>query len=80
MTQNQDFIKDVLVKAIPTVTNTNSHNTNNNQFNINMFLNEQCKNAMNISATRRDGSAEISDVIWFERHSGEGGREDEVER
>ena len=48
MTQNQDFIKDVLVKAIPTVTNTNSHNTNNNQFNINMFLNEQCKNAMNI--------------------------------
>lgn len=48
MTKNQDFIKDVLVKAIPTVTNTNSHNTNNNQFNINMFLNEQCKNAMNI--------------------------------
>jgi len=51
MTQNQDFIKDVLVKAIPTVTNTNtnSHNTTNNQFNINMFLNEHCKNAMNIT-------------------------------
>ena len=31
------------------VTNTNSHNTNNNQFNINMFLNEHCKNAMNIT-------------------------------
>ena len=31
-------------------TNTNSHNTtNNNQFNINMFLNEHCKNAMNIT-------------------------------
>ena len=35
--------------------NTNSHNTitnnttNNNQFNINMFLNEHCKNAMNIT-------------------------------
>jgi hypothetical protein len=29
----------------------NSHNTttNNNQFNINMFLNEQCKNAMNLT-------------------------------
>lgn len=30
-------------------TNTNSHNTTNNQFNINMFLNEHCKNAMNIT-------------------------------
>ena len=33
--------------------NTNSHNninnTTNNQFNINMFLNEQCKNAMNLT-------------------------------
>jgi len=30
---------------------SNSHNTttNNNQFNINMFLNEHCKNAMNIT-------------------------------
>ena len=28
---------------------TNSHNTTNNQFNINMFLNEHCKNAMNIT-------------------------------
>ena len=30
-------------------TNTNSHNTTTNQFNINMFLNEQCKNAMNLT-------------------------------
>ena len=29
--------------------NTNSHNTTNNQFNIQMFLNEHCKNAMNLS-------------------------------
>ena len=30
---------------------SNSHNTttNNNQFNINMFLNEHCKNAMNLT-------------------------------
>ena len=30
-------------------TNTNSHNTTNNQFNIQMFLNEHCKNAMNLT-------------------------------
>lgn len=29
--------------------NTNSHNTTNNAFNLNFFLNETCKNAMNIS-------------------------------
>ena len=31
------------------ITNTNSHNTTNNAFNLNFFLNETCKNAMNIS-------------------------------
>jgi hypothetical protein len=29
--------------------NVNSNNTTNNQFNIQMFLNEHCKNAMNLS-------------------------------
>jgi hypothetical protein len=29
--------------------NTNSHNTTNNQFNIQMFLNDHCKNAMNLT-------------------------------
>jgi hypothetical protein len=29
--------------------NTNSHNTTNNQFNIQLFLNEHCKNAMNLT-------------------------------
>jgi hypothetical protein len=36
----------------PTITNTaNSHNTNSNnkQFNLNFFLNEQCKNAINLN-------------------------------
>ena len=44
MTHNQDFMQNVIGKVQGI--NTNSHN--NTQFNINMFLNEQCKNAMNI--------------------------------
>ena len=49
MTQNQDFMQNVIGKVQGI--NTNSHNTNshNNQFNIQMFLNDHCKNAMNIS-------------------------------
>ena len=49
-------IQKTFVDMLPYMkgTNTNSNNiihntTNNNQFNINMFLNEHCKNAMNLT-------------------------------
>ena len=52
---NKDVMKK-MIEMIPNIgNNTNSHNnitnntTNNNQFNINMFLNEKCKNAMNLT-------------------------------
>ena len=38
---------DVVKNSQGNITNTNSHNTNNN-FNMNFFLNEQCKDALNI--------------------------------
>ena len=52
--KNQD-VMEKLAEAMPHLgnnshnTNTNSHNTTNNQFNIQMFLNEHCKNAMNLT-------------------------------
>ena len=52
--QNQDFQKQMfeLMRENMAVTNVNSHNTNNNtnnnNFNLNFFLNETCKDAMNI--------------------------------
>jgi len=50
---NQDVIKKMM-EIMPQIgnqtnNNTNSHNTTNNQFNIQMFLNEHCKNAMNLT-------------------------------
>ena len=62
--KNQDIMENVILKnqevmekmmeIMPTVggiTNTNSHNntTNNNQFNIQLFLKDHCKNAMNLT-------------------------------
>ena len=59
--QNQEFknmileqhekIMDLTHKCSVTnnITNMNTNNTMNNQFNINMFLNETCKDALNIS-------------------------------
>ena len=52
--KNQDVMAKI-AEAMPQLgnnshnTNTNSHNTTNNQFNIQMFLNENCKNAMNLT-------------------------------
>jgi len=55
MKENKDFQKSFL-DMVPNMTtgainshNTNSHNTTNNQFNIQMFLNDHCKNAMNLT-------------------------------
>jgi hypothetical protein len=54
MSKNQEFMNMFMEKIVhiaPSITNTNtnSHNTTNNQFNIQMFLNEHCKNAMNLT-------------------------------
>ena len=52
-TQNKDVINKMM-EIIPLIGpnhsyTTNSLNTTNNQFNIQMFLNEHCKNAMNLT-------------------------------
>jgi hypothetical protein len=53
--KNQD-VMDKMIEMMPNIgnnshnnTNNNSHNTTNNQFNIQMFLNDHCKNAMNLT-------------------------------
>ena len=49
--KNQDFMEKMMeiMPQIGNQINNNSHNTTNNQFNIQMFLNEHCKNAMNLT-------------------------------
>jgi hypothetical protein len=56
MSKNQEFMNmfvEKMMEMMPQMGNnshnTNSNNTNNNQFNIQMFLNEHCKNAMNLT-------------------------------
>lgn len=49
MTHNQDFMQNVIGKVQGINTNSHNNSHNNTHFNINMFLNDHCKNAMNIS-------------------------------
>ena len=48
-TSTQNMITKIIENGTNNnTTNTNSHNTTNNAFNLNFFLNETCKDAMNI--------------------------------
>ena len=48
--QNSELIMKMGTNNTTNMTNTNSHNNNNNKtFNLQFFLNEECKNALNIS-------------------------------
>jgi len=46
--QNAEHHKQMLELASKQTNHINSHNTNNNNFNLQFFLNEKCKDAMNI--------------------------------
>jgi len=52
ITSSNKDVMEKMMEIMPQLGNqihTNSHNTTNNQFNIQMFLNEHCKNAMNLT-------------------------------
>jgi len=76
MIQESNKVKDALIemsKQISTninnsnnsnITNNNSHNqTTNNSFNLQFFLNETCKNAMNITDFANSINLQLSDLI-----------------
>jgi len=62
MEQNTKLV-EMTSKGQTNINNTNSNNTtNNNQFNINFFLNEQCKNAINIVDFLNSLQVQIQDL------------------
>jgi hypothetical protein len=52
-----------IAKNTPSV--TNSHNKINNKFNINIFLNEHCKNAINLIDFVKGIQIELQDLLLF---------------
>jgi hypothetical protein len=73
MLQQNNKVQDALIemsKQISTTNNNttnnnnnNSHNTTNNSFNLQFFLNETCKNAMNITDFANSIKLQLSDLI-----------------
>lgn len=51
-------------QTTPTITNnTTNNNTVNNQFNLNVFLNEKCKNALNLADFINTLHVQVSDLV-----------------
>ena len=63
MTKQQDTI--IELTKVPTIYNTtnNNNNTTNNSFNLNVFLNETCKDAMNLNDFIQSIELNINDFI-----------------
>jgi hypothetical protein len=57
-------LKNLIMEVLKNGTNhiTNNHNSNNKTFNLNVFLNETCKNAMNISDFINSIQLQLSDL------------------
>ena len=59
--QNKQML-ELVSKGIGNTTNTNCNNTTKNKFNLNIFLNEQCKDAMNIMDFVNSLQLKLSDL------------------
>jgi hypothetical protein len=57
------LIKDMIVDIIPVL--QPNHTDNSNTFNINMFLNEQCKDAMNMTDFIESIQLTLEDMKYF---------------
>ena len=69
MTEQQGFMKDMMVEMFKTGSHNTTNNVNNNNnshnktFNLQFFLNETCKNAMNINDFIDSIKLELTDLI-----------------
>ena len=64
--QKSDHRHDQLIEAVKDGkigNTTNNHNTTNNKFNLNVFLNEKCKNAMTLTEFVNSMNLTIEDFI-----------------
>ena len=63
------IITEIANKPSITNNNNNNHNhTSNNQFNMNMFLNETCKDAMNMSEFIENLTVTVEDMEMTGTH------------
>ena len=73
MMEQQKFLAEIMLKpttVINNITNANNNNNNtqNNQFNLQLFLNETCKDAMNINEFIDSIQIQLEDLDYTGKH------------
>ena len=59
----EKFMEVSNASSLTVTNNTTNHNTINNQFNLNVFLNEKCKNALNMVEFIDSLEVQVSDLV-----------------
>ena len=67
MNENKE-LREQVKELIPRIGNNNTTNTINNRFNINVFLNEQCKDAINMSDFINTIQVSLEQMDYTKRH------------
>ena len=64
----QSKIMAELVEKVGNTTNINTQNNQNNQFNLNFFLNDTCKGAMNVKDFMNFINVDLEDIEYIGKH------------
>ena len=59
----------IITDIIPKIGNNNNNNNTNNRFNINLFLNEQCRDAINMTDFLNSLQIKLADLMYT-KHNG----------
>ena len=68
MMSDQNKIMSELVEKVGNTTNINTQNNQNNQFNLNFFLNDTCKGAMNVKDFMNFINVDLEDIEYIGKH------------
>jgi Zinc-finger of C2H2 type len=72
MMEQQKFLAEIMLKPTTVINNitnaNNNNNTQNNQFNLQFFLNETCKDAMNINEFIDSIQIQLEDLDYTGKH------------
>jgi len=68
MVTDQTKIMSELVEKVGNTTNINTQNNQNNQFNLQFFLNDTCKGAMNVKDFLNFINVDLEDIEYIGKH------------
>jgi hypothetical protein len=67
LTESHKMMEKVITETVPKIGNNNNHNSNNH-ISINVYLNENCKDAMNLTDFVEQINVSLEDLMYTQQH------------